>query len=121
MKGDGDNSTSKIDVFLSKNSDYSGYVQIASIDVPNTFTLIFDIENNKLFLDNVDKGPLMNVDTAYFSGIDIFYVGYACHFWHRETYVDVGVNPVPEPATMLLLGSGLIGLAGYGRKKFLKK
>ena len=29
-------------------------------------------------------------------------------------------QPTPEPATLLLLGSGLIILAGFGRKKFKK-
>jgi PEP-CTERM motif-containing protein len=39
--------------------------------------------------------------------------------------IQIGVgteaSPVPEPTTLVLLGAGLVGLVGVGRKKFFKK
>jgi len=49
----------------------------------------------------------------YFGGNLSQYVNRSVYFTEHE------IEPIPEPATMLLLGSGLLGLAGL-RKKFKK-
>ena len=59
--------------------------------------------------------------------VDLAFLGYGQEFYAHFTegcgnddLMGHGTTPVPEPGTMILLGSGLVGLSGWGRKKFRK-
>ena len=63
-----------------------------------------------LFFEHGGKASL-----EFFGATGIYSNWDACNFTLIES------ASVPEPATILLFATGLVGLAGISRKKFLKK
>ncbi len=73
---------------------------------PDTFDVVFTISDESIL-------QLMNNGSGFVLGIDP-----DCHYWGEGITVNA---PVPEPATILLLGTGIICFAGVSRKRFQKK
>jgi hypothetical protein len=69
--------------------------------------------------DSLIRGFPPTLPSAYMTSDDG--TQYFAQIFLNGPDVGIQISPVPEPTTMVLLASGLIGLAAYGRRKFLKK
>jgi len=100
MNGSG--GTQSLDVYYDTgNQSFGTGTQFADIDVLDTSEIFNNVPNSSPFSLTMVSTIILNNGTGSFD--------------------DTVVAPVPEPATILLMGFGLLGLGIFGRKKLANK
>ena len=85
------------------------------------FLILIGINFNLISQSKIDSGNQYMIGGINFSLTEWVVIVHSNGIGNNSSFnKELTIIPNPEPATMFLFGSGLIGLAGFGRRKFKK-
>jgi len=113
----GPNDVEKIAISTSTTGKAEGYLDVTGAGL---IDYLVDMDTFPFYLPGA---PLNRADLKIISDLTVQWngvQGWTNPLWTTNSQDPVTAGVIPEPATMLLVGSGLLGLAGLSRKRFRK-